>query len=274
MSPELYIFKGFNEFFPVSELPAQLEIDVVLVGASRAFPLHRRFGVLYQLRSYEKQPADPVLYLDLPGRRYRKALPVLHVESLGEVFTHGDHRLLLIHPVRRAILQPLGFELYRYPLHLGVTEAGPRGTAGIRSAVAMAILLNDNIGDTIRVSISGSPEPEPLAGWEILSSLDMRHRFVRIVSCPTCARTRLDVETLALKVQKMVQGLQLPLTVAVMGCEVNGPGEARDADIAVIGTPAGLLLWRNGESLGTIPENELEERLIEELNNLERRIVK
>lgn len=161
-----------------------------------------------------------------------------------------------------------------YPLHLGVTEAGPRGTAGIRSAVAMGILLNDNIGDTIRVSISGSPEPEPVAGWEILSSLDLRHRFVRIVSCPTCARTRLDVEALALKVQKMVQGLQLPVTVAVMGCEVNGPGEARDADIAVIGTPSGFMLWRSGESLGTIPEDKLEERLIEELNNLERRTLK
>lgn len=161
-----------------------------------------------------------------------------------------------------------------YPLHLGVTEAGPRGTAGIRSAVAMGILLNENIGDTIRVSISGSPEPEPVAGWEILSSLDLRHRFVRIVSCPTCARTRLDVEVLALKVQKMVQGLELPVTIAVMGCEVNGPGEARDADMAVIGTPTGFLLWRNGKSLGNIPEEILEERLIKELNNLERRAMK
>ncbi|MCK5786640.1 MAG: flavodoxin-dependent (E)-4-hydroxy-3-methylbut-2-enyl-diphosphate synthase [Candidatus Sabulitectum sp.] len=158
-----------------------------------------------------------------------------------------------------------------YPLHLGVTEAGPRGTAGIRSAVAMGILLNENTGDTIRVSISGSPEPEPVAAWEILSSLDIRHRFVRIVSCPTCARTRLDVETLALKVQKMVQGLQLPVTVAVMGCEVNGPGEARDADLAVIGTPTGFLLWRDGESLGTVPEDELEKRLIDELETLKGR---
>ncbi|OPX32519.1 MAG: 4-hydroxy-3-methylbut-2-en-1-yl diphosphate synthase [Gemmatimonadaceae bacterium 4484_173] len=158
-----------------------------------------------------------------------------------------------------------------YPLHLGVTEAGPRGTAGIRSAVAMGILLDEGIGDTIRVSISGSPEPEPVAGWEILSSLDLRHRFIRIVSCPTCARTRLNVEDLALKVQKMVQGHRLPVTVAVMGCEVNGPGEARDADLAVIGTPTGLLLWKNGKSLGAVPEDKLETRLMEELNNIERR---
>lgn len=161
-----------------------------------------------------------------------------------------------------------------YPLHLGVTEAGPRGTAGIRSAVAMGILLNENIGDTIRVSISGSPEPEPVAAWEILSSLDLRHRFVRIVSCPTCARTRLDLEALTLKVQKMVQGLQLPITIAVMGCEVNGPGEAKDADIAIIGTPNGLVLWGNGEQLGTISEEKLEDRLIKELKKLERQALK
>ncbi len=161
-----------------------------------------------------------------------------------------------------------------YPLHLGVTEAGPRGTAGIRSAVAMGILLNSNIGDTIRVSISGSPEPEPVAGWEILSSLDIRHRFVRIVSCPTCARSRLDVEALALKVQKIVTGRELPVTVAVMGCEVNGPGEARDAQLAVIGTPSGLLFWRDGQSIGAFAEEELEERLIDELNNLERQAQK
>lgn len=158
-----------------------------------------------------------------------------------------------------------------YPLHLGVTEAGPEGTAGIRSAVAMGILLAEGIGDTIRVSISGSPEPEPVAAWEILSSLDLRHRFVKIVSCPTCARARLDVEALALKVQSIVRGKILPVTVAVMGCEVNGPGEARDAHIAVIGTPAGLILWRNGESLGPVEESKLEDRLIEELDSLERR---
>lgn len=154
------------------------------------------------------------------------------------------------------------------PLHLGVTEAGPQSTAGIRSAIAMGILLNENVGDTIRVSISGSPDPEPTAGWEILSSLGLRRRFVRIVSCPTCARARLDVETLAIRVQKIVEGLPNPVTVAVMGCEVNGPGEAREADIAVIGTPSGLMLWRSGKSLGVIEIEKLEEELIKEINLL------
>lgn len=158
-----------------------------------------------------------------------------------------------------------------YPLHLGVTEAGPMGTAGIRSAVAMGILLNEGIGDTIRVSISGSPEPEPGAGWEILSSLGLRRRFPRIVSCPTCARARLDVEALALKVRDITSSMELPITIAVMGCEVNGPGEARDADLAVIGTPTGIILWRSGESRGTVKDNELEKALIEEIERFERR---
>lgn len=158
-----------------------------------------------------------------------------------------------------------------YPLHLGVTEAGPAGIAGVRSAVAMGILLNEGIGDTLRVSISGSPEPEPGTAWEILSSLGLRRRFVRIVSCPTCARTRLDVGALAAKIQKIVEGIEIPVTVAVMGCEVNGPGEARDADLAVIGTPTGLIFWKNGKSMGKINSDDLEKALIDEIESLERR---
>jgi (E)-4-hydroxy-3-methylbut-2-enyl-diphosphate synthase len=157
-----------------------------------------------------------------------------------------------------------------YPLHLGVTEAGPPGTAGIRSAVAMGILLNRGVGDTIRVSASGSPEPEPVAAWEILSSLGLRRRFARIVSCPTCARARLDVGALAEKLEAMVRGVAVPVTVAVMGCEVNGPGEAREADLAVIGTPGGLMLWKDGSSLGFIDEEQLEYRIVKELKALER----
>ena len=158
-----------------------------------------------------------------------------------------------------------------YPLHLGVTEAGPAGIAGVRSAVAMGILLNEGIGDTLRVSISGSPEPEPGTAWEILSALGLRRRFVRIVSCPTCARARLDVGTLAERIRKVVEGIEKPVTVAVMGCEVNGPGEARDADLAVIGTPAGLIFWKNGKSMGEIHKDELEKALIDEIESLERR---
>lgn len=174
-------------------------------------------------------------------------------------------------PMLTVEVNRLAAERCPYPLHLGVTEAGPPGTAGIRSAVAMGILLESGIGDTIRVSMSGSPEPEPVAGWEILSSLGLRRRFVRIVSCPTCARARLDVGSLASKVERMTRGIEVPVTVAVMGCEVNGPGEAREAELAVTGSHTGLILWRHGKSLGELNENELEETLVKEIENLERR---
>lgn len=144
-----------------------------------------------------------------------------------------------------------------FPLHLGVTEAGPPFTGGIRSAVALSILLAEGIGDTIRVSLSGPPDPEPAAGWEILSSLGIRSRFPRVVSCPTCARARMDVAGVAVRVQEFLAGTPGDLTVAVMGCEVNGPGEAREADIALIGTPAGMKLFVDGRPEGEVPQEDL-----------------
>jgi len=197
---------------------------------------------------------------------------VRHVSLLDEAgFSDIVLSLKASDPMLTVEVNRLAAQKCTFPLHLGVTEAGPPGTAGIRSAVALGILLNEGIGDTVRVSISGSPEPEPAAAWEILSSLGLRRRFVRIVSCPTCARARLDVEALALRIQTIVQGIQLPVTIAVMGCEVNGPGEARDADLAVIGTQAGLFLWRNGVSLGSVNYDELEQTLINEIDSFERR---
>jgi len=145
-----------------------------------------------------------------------------------------------------------------YPLHLGVTEAGPRLTGSVRSAVALSILLHEGIGDTLRISLSGSPEKEPVVAWEILSSLDIRRRFPRIISCPTCARARIDVAGLAESVQRSIEGKSGNFTVAVMGCEVNGPGEARDADVALIGTPSGIQLFIDGKNTGRIPESDLE----------------
>jgi len=146
-----------------------------------------------------------------------------------------------------------------YPLHLGVTEAGPPLTGSIRSAVAISILLSEGIGDTLRVSLSGSPAQEPVAGWEILSSLGIRRRFPRIVSCPTCARTRIDVAELAGSVQESLAGKTGNITIAVMGCEVNGPGEARDADIALIGTPSGVQLFIDGVCKGNVPDSDIKD---------------
>ncbi len=155
-----------------------------------------------------------------------------------------------------------------HPIHLGVTEAGPASTAGVRSAVAMALLLSRGVGDTLRVSASGSPLVEPPMGLEILSSLGMLRR-ARVVSCPTCARCRLDVAALAEKVSDALSGCGTPITVAVMGCEVNGPGEAREADIALIGTPTGILLWLRGEARGEVRPEDALETLMREIARFE-----
>lgn len=158
-----------------------------------------------------------------------------------------------------------------YPLHIGVTEAGPPFTGGIRSAVALTILLSEGIGDTIRVSLSGAPETEPTAAWEILSSLNIRKRFPRIISCPTCARCRLDVGGVAFAVQAHLAGIEGDYTIAVMGCEVNGPGEAKEADIALIGTPSGLMLFVDGENTGEVDRSEMTEALDSAIDSYRRR---
>lgn len=144
-----------------------------------------------------------------------------------------------------------------YPLHLGVTEAGPPLTGSVRSTVALTLLLAEGIGDTIRISLSGDPEKEPAVAWEILSSLGIRRRFPRIVCCPTCARSRIDVEKLALSVQQHLAGVEGDFTLAIMGCEVNGPGEAREADIALIGTPSGVQLFIDGINTGEVEVSDL-----------------
>ena len=155
-----------------------------------------------------------------------------------------------------------------YPIHLGVTEAGPPLSGGVRTAVAFTRLLDRGIGDTIRVSLSGSPEPEPVVAWEILSSLGLRREFLRVVGCPTCARSRMDVGALAETVERALLGVRGNLTVAVMGCEVNGPGEAREADVAVIATPAGFMLFSRGSLVRRLDEKELLPAVRQEVDRL------
>ncbi len=122
-----------------------------------------------------------------------------------------------------------------YPLHVGVTEAGLPGAGNIKSAVGIGALLLQGIGDTIRVSLTGSPLPEPRAAIEILQAIGLRKNFVNVVSCPTCGRTGIDVTAIAQRVQQELADVRVPLTVAVMGCVVNGPGEAREADVGLAG---------------------------------------
>lgn len=134
-----------------------------------------------------------------------------------------------------------------YPLHIGITEAGPYARGIVKSAVGLGILLNRKIGDTIRVSLTAPPEDEVKAAWEILRSLGLRNRGPEIVSCPTCGRTEIDLFRLTEEVEKMLENCQANIKVAVMGCPVNGPGEARDADIGLAGGRGKGIIFRNGK---------------------------
>ena len=151
-----------------------------------------------------------------------------------------------------------------YPLHLGVTEAGPAFQGTIKSAVAFGALLSRGIGDTIRVSLSAPPVEEVKVGNQILESLNLRQRGLEIVSCPSCGRAQVDVYTLAEEVTAGLEGMDVPLRVAVMGCVVNGPGEAREADLGVASGNGKGQIFVKGEVVKTVPESQIVETLIEE----------
>ncbi|ALV53324.1 flavodoxin-dependent (E)-4-hydroxy-3-methylbut-2-enyl-diphosphate synthase [Streptomyces althioticus] len=151
-----------------------------------------------------------------------------------------------------------------YPLHLGVTEAGPAFQGTIKSAVAFGALLSQGIGDTIRVSLSAPPVEEIKVGIQILESLNLRQRGLEIVSCPSCGRAQVDVYKLAEEVTAGLTGMEVPLRVAVMGCVVNGPGEAREADLGVASGNGKGQIFVKGEVIKTVPESKIVETLIEE----------
>jgi (E)-4-hydroxy-3-methylbut-2-enyl-diphosphate synthase len=155
-----------------------------------------------------------------------------------------------------------------WPLHLGVTEAGPAFQGTIKSATAFGILLAEGIGDTIRVSLSAPPAEEIKVGLKILESLNLRERKLEIVSCPSCGRAQVDVYTLAEDVTKGLEGMTGPLRVAVMGCVVNGPGEAREADLGVASGNGKGQIFVKGEVIKTVPEADIVKTLIEEANRL------
>jgi len=155
-----------------------------------------------------------------------------------------------------------------WPLHLGVTEAGPAFQGTIKSSVAFGALLSRGIGDTIRVSLSAPPVEEIKVGSQILESLNLRPRKLEIVSCPSCGRAQVDVYTLANEVTAGLEKLTVPLRVAVMGCVVNGPGEAREADLGVASGNGKGQIFVKGEVIKTVPESEIVATLIEEANRL------
>lgn len=155
-----------------------------------------------------------------------------------------------------------------YPLHIGITEAGTLRGGLVKSAVGIGLLLAEGLGDTIRVSLTAPPRHEVWAGYEILKALGLRRRGVELVSCPTCGRTQIDLIGLANAVEERLQSETRPLKVAVMGCVVNGPGEAREADVGIAGGRGVGMVFRKGKRVRTVPEDELVEALMEEIEKL------
>lgn len=155
-----------------------------------------------------------------------------------------------------------------YPLHLGVTEAGTIFAGSIRSAVGIGVLLSEGIGDTIRVSLTDDPVQEVRAGYEILKSLGLREYGATVISCPTCGRTQIDIIKIAKEVEARLADVEKPIKVAVMGCIVNGPGEAKEADIGIAGGKGLGLLFKKGKRICTIPEDQLVDVLVNEVKNM------
>ena len=156
-----------------------------------------------------------------------------------------------------------------YPLHIGVTEAGTTRSGTVKSAVGLGVLLAEGIGDTLRVSLTADPVDEVLVAWEILAALDIRRNRPELVSCPTCGRCEVDLIPIATEVERRLAKRRTPLKVAVMGCVVNGPGEAREADIGVAAGKGVGLLFAKGEVLRKVPEAEIVDALMQEIERIE-----
>ncbi|AJP04630.1 4-hydroxy-3-methylbut-2-en-1-yl diphosphate synthase [Streptomyces cyaneogriseus subsp. noncyanogenus] len=205
-------------------------------------------------------------------QKYGKATPEALVESAlweASLFEEHDFRDIKISVKHNDPVVMI--EAYRqlaeacdYPLHLGVTEAGPAFQGTIKSAVAFGALLSRGIGDTIRVSLSAPPVEEVKVGIQILQALGLKERRLEIVSCPSCGRAQVDVYKLAEEVTAGLEGMEVPLRVAVMGCVVNGPGEAREADLGVASGNGKGQIFVKGEVVKTVPESQIVETLIEE----------
>ena len=209
-----------------------------------------------------------------PGilKKYGKATPEALVESAvweASLFEeHGFHDFKISVKHNDPVIMVAAYEMLAeqgdWPLHLGVTEAGPAFQGTIKSATAFGALLSRGFGDTIRVSLSAPPVEEIKVGNQILQSLNLRPRKLEIVSCPSCGRAQVDVYTLAEQVTAGLEGMEIPLRVAVMGCVVNGPGEAREADLGVASGNGKGQIFVKGEVIKTVPESQIVETLIEE----------
>lgn len=229
-------------------------------------------GSLEDVRGESPRPAD--LLVPLEQRMVAKMeeyLEIFEPEGFTSlVLSAKSHDPYTTVAVNRALA-----ERWDYPLHLGVTHAGPRSTAVIRSAAALGALLSEGIGETIRLSYAGDPAAEIYDGRELLESLGLRRREgVELIACPTCGRLAMDLQPVLEAVQKAIRedrvlrSLARPITVAIMGCVVNGPGEAEGADLALCAGAGKAMLYRRGEKLGTVTTDQIVPRLLQELRDL------
>jgi (E)-4-hydroxy-3-methylbut-2-enyl-diphosphate synthase len=208
--------------------------------------------------------------------KYRKASPpALVAAALRQTRILEDRNFDDIVVSLKSFDVPTTVEAYQiiskktnYPLHLGITEAGLPLAGSVRSALGIGILLASGIGDTIRVSLTGDPTEEVRVGYEILKSLNLREHGPIIVSCPTCGRCEIDIISMTKKVERKVRNIRAPLKIAVMGCVVNGPGEARDADLGIAGGKGYGLLFRKGKVVGKVKEKELVKALLDMVQDL------
>jgi (E)-4-hydroxy-3-methylbut-2-enyl-diphosphate synthase len=193
-----------------------------------------------------------------------------HIELLRSFDFHDIKVSLKASDVRRTVAAYRGLAaLTDLPLHLGVTEAGTLFSGLVKSALGIGTLLAEGVGDTLRVSLTRDPVEEVRAGYEILAALDIRRRGPEIIACPTCGRTRIDLFGIVERVEKALATSTAPIKIAVMGCIVNGPGEAREADIGIAGGEGRGALFRRGKVIRTFPEDQLVDALLEEVAKLE-----
>lgn len=189
-----------------------------------------------------------------------------HIRILEELnFTDIEVSLKASEVLKTVEAYRLFSERYDYPLHIGISEAGPPSTGIIKSSVGLGILLSEGIGDTIRVSLTAEPEEEVRVAYGILRSLGLRKKGIDIISCPTCGRCKIDLRGLVTEVESRLRKIDIPITVAVMGCVVNGPGEAREADLGIAGSKGRGILFRKGEAIKKIKEKDLLNELLEEI---------
>jgi (E)-4-hydroxy-3-methylbut-2-enyl-diphosphate synthase len=238
-------------------------VEVVKAAKERSLPI--RIGV-----NAGSLPKDLLEKYEHPTAEAMVEAAWRHIHILEELNYTNIKVSLKCHDV------PMTIAAYRllagqcaYPLHVGITEAGTVNSGIIKSAVGIGTLLAEGIGDTIRVSLTGDPANEVKVAYQILKSLGLREYGPTLISCPTCGRTSIDLEKLALAVERYLEGIKSPITVAVMGCVVNGPGEAREADIGIAGGKGEGLIFKKGEIIKKVPEGEILKELFNEIDKIE-----